>query len=192
MYQQTEGKTEAVTVCVSVKVKPDSEEAFEQWIGGVGRAAAQFAGHQGLNVLRPDGKDIAEYVYIFRFDTYAHLKQWEESKEREQWVEKLQPLIQEGSTNKQVVTGLEGWFYLPGRRASVPPPRYKMVLVTVLAIYPLSVLVPLLLGPYIGFLPPLIRSLIIAACLVLLMTYVVMPLLTRLFANWLFKSVPAN
>ena len=70
--------THAVTVCISVKAKQGHEKELEGWLEGVGRAASQFAGHQGLTVLRPSGSAAADYVYIFRFDTYAHLKQWED------------------------------------------------------------------------------------------------------------------
>jgi antibiotic biosynthesis monooxygenase (ABM) superfamily enzyme len=63
-----------------------------------------------------------------------------------------------------------------------------MVIVTLLAIYPLSTLLPPLLLPFLGFLPSLVRGLSVSVALVLLMTYAVMPIMTRLFAHWLFPS----
>lgn len=185
MQNRSDGGIGPVTVCVSVKVQHGRERDFETWVEGVGRAASQFAGHQGLNILRPAGSTSPEYVYIFRFDTYAHLKVWEDSEVRRKWVEQLAALT-EGKASKQVITGLEYWFTLPNAAITPPPPRYKMVIVTVLAIYPLSTVLPPALGPFLSFLPALVRSLIISALLVLLMTYIVMPLLTRLFARWLF------
>jgi hypothetical protein len=127
-------------------------------------------------------------VYLFRFDTYAHLKQWEDSEERRLWVERLHKLT-EGEARKQVLTGLEYWFTLPGAAATPPPPRYKMVIVTLLAIYPLSTCLSLLFVHFLGFLPLLLRGLPVSVVLVLLMTYVVMPVMTRLFARWLFPSM---
>lgn len=188
MQNSAEAETNAVTVCISVKARPGREKDLERWLEGVGQAASQFNGHQGLTVLRPSGTASADYVYIFRFDTYDHLKQWEDSEVRRQWVEQLQDLTT-GAARKQILTGLEYWFTLPGTAITSPPPRYKMVIVTVLAIYPLSTLLPPLLGPFLGFLPPLVRSLLVSVLLVLLMTYAVMPLMTRLFARWLFPYV---
>lgn len=188
MQNRSDIDTSPVTVCVSVKVKQGRERGFETWVEGVGRAASQFAGHQGLNILRPPGSTAPDYVYIFRFDTYAHLKVWEDSKVRRDWVERLAALT-EGEAKKQVITGLEYWFTLPNAPATPPPPCYKMVIVTLLAIYPLSTVLPPVLSPFLGFLPMLVRGLIISALLVLLMTYIVMPLLTRLFARWLFPIV---
>ena len=68
----------------------------------------------------------------------------------------------------------------------VPPPRYKMATLTWVAIFPLVNIINLLLESTLNSLPPLLRSLIITAILVPLMTYVVMPRITRLFAWWLY------
>jgi len=188
MQKSAGADTHAVTVCISVKAKQGHEKDLEEWLEGVGRAASQFAGHQGLTVLWPAGSASADYVYIFRFDTYAHLKQWEDSEERRLWVERLHHLT-EGEASKQVLTGLEYWFTLPGAATTPPPPRSKMVIVTLLAIYPLSTFLPRLLNPLLGFLPPLVRGLPVSVMLVLVMTYAVMPIMMRLFARWLFPSM---
>ena len=87
MQSKSDVDSSPVTVCVSVKVKHGRERDFETWVEGVGHAAAQFAGHQGLNILRPSGSTTPDYVYIFRFDTYTHLKAWEDSEVRRDWVE---------------------------------------------------------------------------------------------------------
>jgi uncharacterized protein len=136
MQSRSEVDTTPVTVCVSVKVKPEHEKDLQTWLEGVGQAASQFDGHQGLTILRPTSPTSLDYVYIFRFDTYAHLKQWEDSQIRRVWVEQLGDLTS-GEARKQIVTGLEYWFTLPGTAATIPPPRYKMVIVTVMIIYPL-------------------------------------------------------
>jgi len=178
----------SVTVCIRWKIKPDCEREFEDWLAGVGQAAAQFPGHQGLNVLRPAGPGSREYVYIFRFDSYPHLRAWEESQERRAWIARAQALT-EGQAHKQVVTGLEYWFALTEVPAGSPPPRAKMAFVTLLAIYPLSLALPALLAPALTPVPALLRSLVISVLLILLMTYVVMPRMTRLFARWLYPRV---
>ena len=45
-----------------------------------------------------------------------------------------------------------------------------------------------LLGPFLNPLPLVLRTLVLTAVLVPLMTYVVMPRLTRLFTWWLYPS----
>ncbi|MBW4457186.1 MAG: hypothetical protein KME55_33480 [Nostoc indistinguendum CM1-VF10] len=67
------------------------------------------------------------------------------------------------------------------------PPRYKMFLLTWLAIYPLITGIYLLFGNFLSALPLLLRTLLLTGVLVYLMTYLVMPHLTKTFHKWLFK-----
>ncbi|WP_334151740.1 hypothetical protein [Microbacterium sp.] len=66
-----------------------------------------------------------------------------------------------------------------------PPPRWKMAIITWLAVYPLITALLLLLGPLILGLPIPVITLILSVTLVALLSFVVMPLLTRAFQPWL-------
>jgi uncharacterized protein len=178
--------TGPVTTTITQHIKRGKEKEFESWLLHVGHVAETFDGHQGLIVL-PPLQSGSRYTYIFRFDSYAHLQAWEQSPERDQCVRQLRGLLA-APPRKQIITGLEYWFRLPGDATVSPPRRYKMAAVTVLAIFPLSLVVPRLMQPHILFLPSLLRSLCYTIVLVSLMTYVVMPMMTRLFAPWLFNK----
>jgi antibiotic biosynthesis monooxygenase (ABM) superfamily enzyme len=70
-----------------------------------------------------------------------------------------------------------------------PPPRWKMAIITWIAIYPIITGLLLALGPIIlGHLPIPVVTLILSVTLVLLMTFIVMPLLTRVFRPWLQRK----
>jgi uncharacterized protein len=172
-----------VTVIARWRVKPGRSHDFETWIAGVTAAALEFPGHLGVNIIRPNDPAHQEYVLIFRFDTYEHLQRWEESEQRRDWLERARPLRQ-AEPQVQKLSGLEYWFTQPG---TPTPPRYKMVIVTILAIAPLSTLISLTCGWLIGRLPILLQGLAMASLLVPLMTYLVMPLMLRLLGPWLFK-----
>lgn len=176
-----------VTVCITQQVVPGREMSFEAWLRGVSQAAQQFPGHQGIEILRPSGHG-SNYTYIFRFDSFAHLQAWENSIEKEQWVSKLRGLVQTPA-KKDILTGLEYWFTLPGDPTRPAPPRYKMALVTIVAIYPLTTLLAMVLSNLFGSsLTPLLKGFMVSIAAVLLMTYVIMPRLIRLFSKWLFKQ----
>lgn len=67
-----------------------------------------------------------------------------------------------------------------------PPPRWKMAIITWIAIHPIITVLLLALGPFmLGHLPIPVVTLILSVTLVLLMTFIVMPLLTRAFEPWL-------
>lgn len=67
-----------------------------------------------------------------------------------------------------------------------PPARYKMAIVTWLAVYPTITLTVLVLEP-LGLLagPVPVRTLLLTVILVPLMVFVLVPWLTRLLRGWL-------
>jgi uncharacterized protein len=179
----------SVTVCITQKVKHGHEKDFESWLTGIAKAAERFPGHQRINVLRP-GKGSQEYTYIFRFDSYEHLQKWESSSDKDLWISKSRNLT-EIPAKKQILTGLEYWFTLPGTSGRPAPSRYKMALLTVLAIYPLTTMLGYVMTPGPFSTVRLLKGLAVSIIAVTLMTYVVMPRVTRLFAGWLFGGKEA-
>ena len=63
-----------------------------------------------------------------------------------------------------------------------------MAVVTWLAVFPLATVVFMILDPLIGDFHAVLRTLTFALVMVSLMTYVVMPRLTRLFSSWLYPK----
>lgn len=69
------------------------------------------------------------------------------------------------------------------------PPRYKFALINWIAVYPLITLILWATQPVIGHLPLYVVTLIASLILAVLMNFLVMPLMLRLFARWLSPSV---
>jgi antibiotic biosynthesis monooxygenase (ABM) superfamily enzyme len=63
-----------------------------------------------------------------------------------------------------------------------------MAIVTWLAVFPLITMIFVIFGPLLNQLPTLLRTLVLTAVMVTLMTYVIMPRLTRLLALWLYPD----
>ena len=176
-----------VTVVISRRVKPRCKKAFEKFISGITAAAMTFEGHLGTNVFRPSSLEDNEYRIIFKFDRVSNLQVWQESESRRQWLARAESLRLEPARIR-VMTGLETWFTLPAPKRMIPPPRYKMATITLITLFPLIQLANLTLAPLLELLPlpSLLQSLIITAILVLIMTYVAMPRMTKLFSQWLY------
>ncbi|MBW4468489.1 MAG: antibiotic biosynthesis monooxygenase [Pegethrix bostrychoides GSE-TBD4-15B] len=175
-----------VTVDVIQRVKAGCEAEFEQVLGELIQAAEAFDGHLGVNIFRPSGQS-HEYRVLFKFDRLSHLRQWEASPIRHRLLKRARRLTLD-TGQFQILTGLETWFTLPAQGAITPPPRYKMLLLSLMVIFPLSNLLNLGLQPPLRALPPLLQSLLISVLMLLLTTYVVMPRVTRLFAGWLYPK----
>ena len=174
----------SVTVTVARKVAPGREADFEEWVQGIMEAAAKFPGFLGGGVLRPPRAG-REWHVVYRFADAEKQRAWEASAERAAWLARADEFARETGTTH--VSGLETWFALPGRTAPAPP-KWKMAIVTFAAVYPLALLVTVALAPRTAAWPLLLRPVAFAGVLVPLMTWVVMPRLTRLLRRWLYPS----
>ena len=173
-----------VTVLYSRRVKPGREAAFEAWAHGIVAASRQFPGHLGASVLDVPGS--REYHILFSFADRKSLRAWLDSEERRRWLARGGELI-EADQGLQQLTGLETWFKLPGSNVPTmkPPPRWKMWLVSIIAVYPLVLAFQALVVPRMAGLPFPLRALMFPLVLLTLMTFVVMPVVTRVLRRWL-------
>jgi antibiotic biosynthesis monooxygenase (ABM) superfamily enzyme len=80
----------------------------------------------------------------------------------------------------------------PGHRGAgrppAGPPRYKLALLTWVSAYAVITLLLSAVGPAIAAWPLALRALLISVAMVVTLTWVVMPRLTRLFGGWLQPS----
>ena len=173
-----------VTVLYSRRVKPGREADFEAWARGIVAAARQFPGHLGASVLDAPGS--REYHILFTFADRRSLRAWLDSDERRRWLVRVGELL-EADRGLQQLTGLETWFKLPGSNVPTmtPPPRWKMWLVSLVAVYPLVLAFQVLVVPRMARLPLPLRALVFPLVLLTLMTFVVMPMVTRALRRWL-------
>jgi antibiotic biosynthesis monooxygenase (ABM) superfamily enzyme len=75
----------------------------------------------------------------------------------------------------------------PIRSATRKPPRYKVALLTWGAAYTVITLVLAILGPQMESWPLGVRTLVLSLSMVAALTWVVMPVLTKLFGPWLAR-----
>lgn len=71
---------------------------------------------------------------------------------------------------------------------SCPQAYYKMAILTWLAVFVTLSVVPRLLRPLLALLPDMLAQLITIGAVVWILTYVLMPQLTRLFYKWLYPT----
>ncbi|HEV8404378.1 MAG TPA: antibiotic biosynthesis monooxygenase [Nitrososphaera sp.] len=180
-----------VTVIVTRKARKGKIDEFEEWMDGIIHEAMKFEGHMGVNIIRPSNMSNPEYIIIFRFDTLENLAKWEKSEIRRQWIEKSKD-VTEGEPTVEKQSGLEFWFTPNSGNVSAAalqqPPRYKMAMIVTGVIFVLvSTLLPQIRNATAS-LPVLLSTLAGVVIMVLLMTYVIMPSVTRLLRPWLSKK----
>jgi len=151
-------------------------------------AAEIFDGHLGVNVFRPSDRSNLEYRIVFKFDRLSNFRHWENSEIRKGYLTRINRLIVDRG-RFQILTGLESWFTLSTKGAITPPPRYKMFILTWATIFIFINLMSMGVAPLLSFLPRPLSTVCIAGLMVFLMTYIVMPRVTKLFAKWLYPKL---
>lgn len=178
------------TSSVMEYIVPEANTAtFEDWYGRLRRVAQYHSGFLRADLCTPLNCDdgVIKYYSIIHFASPSQLDLWLTCDAR-------QKLFKEGKTLflayrfKSFTTGLEGWFSLSGGSSgSLGPPRWKQILSVVLGLYPTVILQGMAfsaLGMMQGWPLPtamLVNNLITSS----LLTWVVMPRVSRLLKFWL-------
>jgi antibiotic biosynthesis monooxygenase (ABM) superfamily enzyme len=177
----------SVAFIITHAVKAGEETRYEAWLADILRAVSSFPGYVGREIFRP-AHGTRKYTSIVRFDSPEHLNAWEQSEARRSYISQIGGLLEGGDVH-EIRTGIDFWFTPEGVK---PPKPWKQFLLTLSAVYPLSLVLPRLLGPLLHGLPalehPLLRGLLIAGTLTALLTFVIMPRYTRLVKRWLYEE----
>jgi uncharacterized protein len=180
---------EPVTVVISRLVRPGREDDYGRWVREVGRVLARFDGVEGYTVLPPGVHHTGpEWILVLRFRDPDAVRRWRRSEVRRGWIDQLDDLtIDPGAWEEQ--TGLETWFTLTDRPTpSGPPPRWKQAVLTTLGLVPLLLVADVLLGGVTAGWPGWLRTVVITPVLVALMTWAIMPAITRASYRWLYPG----
>ena len=169
---------EPVTVTVARVVRADRREAFERWAEHALSLAASFPGNLGATLLHP-GEGSSEYHLVYRFADDESLAGWERSAQRRELLAELAEMVDEERYAR--VEGLDSFFTRP----AAPGPRWRSTLLTIVAVFTITSLFQLLVTPHLTAWPLEARLLLSAIVVVVLLGYVVMPALTRVFRRWL-------
>jgi len=181
-----------ITVSIERTVDPARIAQATAWMQTGINLATTYPGFLGSGWVRA-GTDSTTWHMLYRFADDAALLHWEQSPERAWWLESGRGFAHEHTTERR--TGIEGWFDEPtevtvehaGRVADVPP-RWKQAVTIWLGFFPLNLaftVVVTLLIPGWNELPIVTHVLITTLSLTPIMTYVMLPVTTRLLRRWL-------
>jgi antibiotic biosynthesis monooxygenase (ABM) superfamily enzyme len=180
---------ESVTVVVTRKVKHGHESDYEDWLRRLLEEAKSMKGYLGATIQKP-APGSTEYTSVFRFDTVDNLRKFEESELRSRYLREVIDYVDADAIWKKF-TGLEFWFS-PPRGAVIPQPsRFRMALVMIAVIFGLVLSIGQLVGIVAAEVPSYIRLFITISIEIFLMTYVLMPRITKVLAKWIYPSSKA-
>jgi uncharacterized protein len=177
-------QTSEATAVVNIKIKPGCEKDYDEWLRRFLALQRKVPGYLGTTTIMETGHDSSERHIIHRFRDKASLEAWENSEDLHKQTEEVNKY---STPYLQKATGLETWFTLPGLKAIVPPPKWKMAIVAFIGANCISLLASFILRSFLR-LQPLLFNLFMNIILVIGLTYFAMPLLSRLLRRWLYPS----
>ena len=177
--------SDPVTVVVRRRVKPGAEADFESAMQDFIRFALAFPGNRGIDVVRPQPGGTREYTVVDRFADWSARRAFKESPDYRTWMARLRALSEQDPYIEEH-DGLGGWFTPPEASRPSPPAQAKMALVTFLGVYPLTSTLPPLGAWLAPQWHPLLVNVFVTGTIVAALTWIVMPILTRVFRPWLF------
>lgn len=176
---------EPVTVVVSRRVKAGREAAYEAWLDRLIAGASSMPGYVGAKVQRPRGGEPPVYTSVFRFESVETLRAFETSDLRRRALAEVADLVEADAVWSRL-TGLELWFTPPPGTVVPQPSRLRMALVMIVVVYGLVLSLGQLVSLVLVAAPAPVRLLVTIVIEVFLMTYVLMPRLTRWLARWIY------
>jgi antibiotic biosynthesis monooxygenase (ABM) superfamily enzyme len=191
--QRVSAPADSVSFVVRHRVRAGAHTAYEAWLVETMRAAAAFPGHQGVQVVRPTAGGV-DYTIIVNFATHDDATRWYQSAERARLIEAVQPHLA-AAERVSVGAGIDYWFQPESPAAGEPavkPPAWKQWLITTSVIWPLTMVVPWAFGPVFKAFPVLgaygVAHGILAAVIVAIVVWLIMPRYTELVHDWLFRK----
>lgn len=169
-----------IHVAITRRVRAGCEPEFQQALREFLQKAFAQGSTWGANILTPPpDSNSREYGILRTFSDERERDAFYASPMFKAWEEKAKTLT-EGDPVYRQLHGLEAWFRSPN-----PPPRWKMAVATFLGVLPVAIILNLTLGPMIESWPFIPGNAVFNACVVALLTWVVMPLVTRVLHGWL-------
>lgn len=178
-----------VTVVVSHRVRADREEAFRRFQDRMTDAERAFPGFRGAELLPPVPGVQEQWTALYRFDTSPHLDAWLRSTQR---ADLLAASGEFGDFEMHRVSSPFGSWFPRSEEAAQGggPATWKTALSVLVGLYPTVVLLTLVISElWPG--ADLWQSLLLGNVLsVTLLSWVVMPIVTRALRFWLAPATP--
>ena len=174
-----------IHVAITRRIKPGCEQEFQAALKEFFARSLTHSGVQGAAMLvPPPGSSSTEYGILRSFAGIAERDAFYASPLYLDWKKRVAPLV-DGEPEARELHGLEAFFRQDSRAL---PPKWKMAIATYLGVVPVIMTLARTLGPLIRSWNFVLYNLLFNACVVVLLTWVVMPLITRGLHTWLSKE----
>ena len=174
-----------IHIAITRRVRPGRDAEFQQALREFFQNSFAHGGVLGATmIVPPPGSDSREFGILRTFADEKERDDFYVSPIFKAWEKTCEPLTESGSWTQRPLHGLEAWFRSP----QLPPPRWKMAIATFAGVFPTAAILNLTLGRAIQSWPFMLGSAVFNACMVSLLTWAVMPVVTQALHDWLHST----
>ena len=179
----TTATTNVITTVARHVVLPEREAEFRAWARDIDADCRAFTGYLGKELVRSHGDVNPVFFSVFRFDNTRNLERWLNSEKRRRRLADPRSFF----TGVSEVKSYEGVaFWLQPRGAATPvPSTARLSLLTFLTIWPMVHWIAPLVSGFVT--TAWLSEMITVGVIVVLMSYVCMPLFDRFLSKWLYR-----
>lgn len=170
-----------VTAVASFRIDPSANDEFREWYRRLHDVLDRFDGFIRSELVEPVPGTQDDTAIIFSFTDRASLDRWLDSSERRRVLAEIDPIL-ESERTVNIVGGFAGWF---SGETSTAPERWKQAALVLLALYPTSMALGVLRDQLYPDLTNPLAVLVGNVIGVAILSWLLMPVLTRRFAGWL-------
>lgn len=172
----------SIHLVITRRVRPGREAEFQEALREFFQESFGHFGVLGASMLVPaPGSGSTEFGILRTFANTRERDAFYASPMFRAWEERVAPLTDDAWSYREL-SGMEAWFRSPQR----PPARWKMALLTWIAVWPVSLAARAVFWPVFGTaLPGPLFAGVVAAGIVATLTWVAMPLLVKAARGWL-------
>ncbi len=177
---------EPIHIAITVRVRKTHVAEFERALADYATRSLAEPGARGVQCLYPaPGSASTEYGILRSFSSAADRDAFYRAALFKDWLARIAPMV-EGEPVRRQLHGLEAWYRDGG---SPMPARWKMALLTWFAVWLASMLMRAILAPALGRnFPQVLEAALVAAGVVVILTWVAMPFLVKVARPWLHPT----
>ncbi|MFA0812934.1 hypothetical protein [Microbulbifer epialgicus] len=184
--------TVPATIVVFQRIKSNCLGEYKKWLQKIGDVAAGYPGFLGRELIRPIKGLQDDWVVIIRFDSENNLNQWISSRDHEGLIKEAESFLERVQYRK-IGRGFEDWLaHARGVKSRVLPPQWKMAMLIILVLYPIIMLISIWILPLMGDWKSAFATFFSSIISVSALTWIAMPVVTRLFYFWLSGGTEAK
>lgn len=172
------------TQIIVTHVNPDQLSAYRNWVAKIHQAESKFPGFRRVYVQAPQDEKKGGWITMVQFDSAEHLDAWLNSKERQDLLLEGNPLIHSIESHR-MASSFAGWFSPARTGLESIPPAWKQTMLILLVLFPIVMLEMKFISPLLPGLNSSLKTFILNAISVALLSWPVTPLAARSLSWWL-------